>query len=328
MRTKLFLTQIKRELWEHKTGFFYAPLLVTGLVLLLFLVAACYSREIIGAFDHENGFKFDCKLVDCTFEINSSDGSGAPSVAALLQKPDFKSMIARDPTFMGAPVWIAVGVNWVLLLITYCIILSVYAHGTLLEDRKSRDILFWRSMPVSETINVLVKLGIIIILPVVALILLSVLVGLCAIAATLGGFSMLDAPVAMIIKSIMASGAQWAPVKIAGVGLLMFLLLAPIFSYFLFCSALAKKSPVLLSSVLPVGVWLVDFELAKIGINLHVRDVWRAYSDLLAPVFSAFTNNPYGNFLAVGWQAYLVIFAVAAVFIGGAVWLRNNRYEI
>ena len=330
MRTKLFLTQIKREFWEHKTGFVYAPLLITGLVLLILLVAVFYSREIIGAIAHDNiSTEYGCTFRGgCKLEYKNSDSSGASSMAALLKKRDFESMIVREPSFMGAPLWIAIGVNCALLVITYCIVLSIYAHATLLDDRKSRDILFWRSMPVSETVNVVVKLGIIIILPAVALLLSSLLVGLCASAATVGALSLLDAPVATIIKSIIASGAQWAPLKIAGVGLLMFLLLLPVFSFFLFCSALAKKSPVLLSSVLPIGVWFLDSILADIGVNLHVREVWRAYSDVLARVLTGFMDNPNGEFAAVGLQAYSVIFVVAAVFICGAIWLRNNRYEI
>ncbi len=325
MRTKLLLTQIKREFWEHKTGFVYAPLLVTGLVLLILVVAAIYSREIIGVFGHENGsIQFACKSTDnCLFEIKNSDSGGASGVMELVQKRDFESIVARDPEFFGKFVYSVLIVNLVLLSITYCIVLAIYTHGALLDDRKSRDILFWRSMPVSETVNVLVKLVIVIGLPPVALLLSSLFLFLCATAATAGVLSMAGAPVALVMKQIFVIDVPPPTIlELVGMGLLMFLLLAPIFSYFLFCSALAKKSPVILSSVLPVGVWFLGSILADIGINSHVREVWSAYSDALVRALSS------AKFAAVGWQAYLVIFAVTALFICGAIWLRNNRYEI
>ena len=39
MNKQLILTQAKRELWENKVGFVYAPLIVTAVLLLIMAIA-------------------------------------------------------------------------------------------------------------------------------------------------------------------------------------------------------------------------------------------------------------------------------------------------
>lgn len=136
-------TQIKRELWEHKVGLLWTPAAVALLLMLSFLymiVTHGYGEHaLVGDFDSMHKMEFS----------DNNSASGEPD------EPSETTQSSQDlvDSFMVLGVYALNVVLWLPL----AIVLLVYAHGTLFDDRKNREILFWRSMPVSETQNVLTK---------------------------------------------------------------------------------------------------------------------------------------------------------------------------
>ena len=127
---KTFATLIKREIWEHRGGFIYTPLII-GAVLVVFLLLGAGSS-----------FFWQLKV----------DGAEAMTKGALkLAETNVSAEQMRmgvDAFFWGTSmVWQSV------LFIT----LFFYCIGSLYDDRRDRSILFWKSMPVSDLETVISK---------------------------------------------------------------------------------------------------------------------------------------------------------------------------
>jgi ABC-2 type transport system permease protein len=191
-----------------------------------------------------------------------------------------------------------------------------YTHRTLFDDRKNREILFWRSMPVSEIQNVGSKLFVLYGIAPILILILTLLAGLsCWLLATLVGanenetaLQPLLSPFGIYVKIVLAMIA-----------------LAPVIAWALFSSAFAKKSPLMVSTFLPIGLILADRIVNwATGINLYIRNTIHLYGEFLLQFVRDGKNNidtlPIGSFLA--------LLAASGVLIVATIWLRNNRYEI
>jgi ABC-2 type transport system permease protein len=213
-----------------------------------------------------------------------------------------------------------VGVAMYVLSVTLVIVMLIvslnYAHRTLFDDRKNREILFWRSMPVSETQNVATKLFMIYgLAPLVTLTMIF-----------LGSFiCWLTAMTQVSDDGVAALGIFLQPFKIYKNTLLLLLALLPLVTWSLLASAYAKKSPFMLSTFLPLGLMFADKLInGALGINLYIRTVINAYADYLAHFFRALQNGvSYLHF-----STLLPVIVVSAIFVITAIWLRNNRCEI
>jgi hypothetical protein len=319
MNTRLLATQLKREFWEHKKGFVYTPLIMTGLILIMIIAiafksgdayikkapnASNYSIHIEGNIDMGDGEKIDLSTVD----LSTAE--------------------KEHPKFFGMPIMFAIGVNTILLMIVFFVVQLIYAHSCLFDDRKNRDILFWRSMPVGENMNVIVKLGFLLLVSPLLILALNIVLGLITFLISTVFFMAHDISFARIMASVGESELISILIKVFGADLLTTLLLVPVFSFFLFCSALAKKSPVFTSSLIPIVLVVVDKIFRTFfGINLHVIDTISAYWSTLGRVMKGMTDGSFeldANILMT--SAISVI--VGSIFVYAAIWLRNNRYEL
>ncbi|MFO7325358.1 MAG: hypothetical protein DIU62_006560 [Pseudomonadota bacterium] len=116
---------VRRELWEHRS-LFIAPLVAASLLLLTVLLGAGFSAErlVVGLPPPE----------ELREMIN---GQGLGHIAA--------STLVGTTVFIGTIAGIAV---------LFFLLDALYA------ERKDRSILFWKSMPVSDTETVLAKLAV------------------------------------------------------------------------------------------------------------------------------------------------------------------------
>lgn len=338
MNTKKLLTQVKRELWENKIRFVYAPIVVTAIYLALMCFAVV---------------KFSLSLGSGLMEANSSNtisigsssegkvkfGTGWHDGTSVENRIDAKAMIDKMQTD-GSNLYdmVVSGVtfaNTSFLAILFLFVWLAYAHGCLFDDRKNKDILFWRSLPVSETSNVLVKLGFLLFYAPVVVFLLNIVVGFFALLGASIFFSYHGVALSQSLGSIADSSTLLIAPKIFFGSILSSILLLPVIGFILLSSAWAKKSPFLFSSVLPVGLIILDKISQKwFGFNLHVLDLLNAYWVMLVKSAQSFAleRAPFGN-LSMVFDAYfisamLISIVIGAVLVTGAIWLRNNRYEI
>lgn len=223
----------------------------------------------------------------------------------------------------GAPFVFVLGVTALVRVVTA----ALYCMGAVLNERRDRSILFWKSMPVSDLTAVLAKfataMGVTVAVSfIVTMVLELVLLILATLGMALHGFNpfpiwraapILD--VTILTAWVMVAGSLWY---------------APIYAWLLLVSAWAKRSAIPWSLAPPVGVMIVEgiaFNTRRFGaflgdrldfvshgingsIHPHSMDLTMSYID------------PVGFFTDPGlWGG----FVIAAVFLAGAVWLRRTR---
>ena len=320
---------LKREYWENKGGFFWAPVVAGGVSLLLSTMAiiaglwAASSAAKNGDL-HINGINvngLDLKLL--TSQMSPSD------VQQLSE--------TMNATLMLASAWPFLVLGFVVFF--YCL-------GALYDDRRDRSILFWKSMPVSDSQTVLSK-------AISALVIAPVLAAAAGIV-TMFGFLLL------ISLVVLAHGGNpmvliWGPANpltvIAGIlsWIPIYILWAlPTAGWLLLCSAWAKSKPFLWAVMLPVfaGIVVSWFGLMRV-FNMDNGWFWgHVVSRLLlgtfpgvhlayqSPVVGESANtvlkgfSPAVQFQILSNPALWLGAVVGIVFIAAAIWLRQRRDEI
>ncbi len=322
MNTKKILTQVKREFWENKIRFVYAPMVVTLLLIGIMSIGVVK----LGMSFADGGLQF-------------RDGATIGHGSSHDSKMDMHSMLAKmesDGSNMYNMVIAGTTfANTSLLVLVFTFVLLAYAHSCLFDDRKQKDILFWRSLPVSETTNVLVKLGFMLLYAPIVLFILNIVVGIFVLICATVFFAYHGAALSDLLAAIIHSDIALIAPCILMSCFLSLVLLLPVIGFIFVSSAWAKKSPFLFSSVLPVGLIILDkISQEWFSLNLQVIDTLKAYwtmfftsSSRIAKYYMSDSNqlSIFDANLAVG---LLVSVAIGAAFISGAIWLRNNRYEI
>jgi ABC-2 type transport system permease protein len=115
---------MRREFWEHKGGLFWAPV-ITGGIATIFAALAAIAGTILGQ-RHGVNFNGDEDVAEVA-RITGAIGDGA---------------------LLG-------GIGLAMAVLAF--VVFFYSLGSLYDDRRDRSILFWKSMPVSDTQMVLSK---------------------------------------------------------------------------------------------------------------------------------------------------------------------------
>ena len=313
MNKQILITQAKRELWENKVGFVYVPFIVTALLLLIMAVAVVkFSSSVDGG-----GINFNF----------SHQGNMHEKVFSL---PELLEKVSHDGAKMYSDIIKGVVFsNCALLYMTFLIVFLGYAHGSLFDDRKNRDILFWRSMPVSETINVLTKFGFLLIYFPLVLFVLNVVLVVLTLIFSIVFLAAHGISVGLQLSAIAHSDIALTLGKVLSVSMLDMVLLTPVISFILLASAYTKKSPFLTTSLIPAVLIMMDKIVNYMtGINLHVIDTFYGYIKLFAGARSAFESGNAFPMDSASAAGYLISLIMVVLFVNGAIWLRNNRYEI
>lgn len=313
MNRQQLVTQARREFWENKLGFFYAPLIVTALLLLIMSVG--FIKFVSSADDGGINFNFNRDGENIQKKFTGTE---------LLEK-----ITTDGPEIFNHAIEGAIYVNTSFLAIVFLIVILGYAHSCLFDDRKNRDILFWRSMPISETTNVLVKLGFILFyFPLVILVLNVIVVALTLIGA-ITYFAAEGLSIGYLLTSIIQSDGFFAVGKVLGMSLIYMFLLMPVIGFIFLASAYAKKSPFVTTSLIPAVLLVMDKIVNYLtGINLHIIDTLRSYRDLFLSAQVAFESGSAASLDMVSVIGYLVSMIMGVSLISAAIWMRNNRYEI
>lgn len=320
MNTKTLYWLVRREFWEHRGGFIWAPV-ITSIVFLVLNLMGIVSGEVLG-FRH--GFNFgDLDSHDLAKTISSLD--------------------AHQMEKVGAGLDLAMLFPSLLISAVFAFAVFFYCLGTLYDDRRDRSILFWKSLPISNTATVLSKvLAAILIAPIVAVI-CGVLTGI----ATLLLFAITLSFHGVSVWSLLTLAHPFQAVGFLIGSIPLYLLWAlPTVGWLMLCSAWAKSKPFLWAVVIPValGVIIGWFNLmGSAGFNSkwYWREiVWRVLFSVVPGGWLHDTaakqlgDNPdaIGHFFTLS-NSYAVlatpeiwIGAVAGIaMLAGAVWFRRWR---
>lgn len=144
-----FKLLIRREFWENKGGFFWAPI-ITGIIASVFaliglVVATIFIQKAKRDGDFQDHFKLD--------DVDGLQAFGA-----------FGDGILTNG--MG------------LSMLVMIFVVFFYALGSLYDERRDRSVLFWKSLPVSDVEVVLSKVAWALVLAPVMALVIGIFIGL------------------------------------------------------------------------------------------------------------------------------------------------------
>lgn len=240
-----FVWLLRREYWEHKGGFFWAPIW-TGVIALALTLMGFIFAEIMAGRALESG---KTALGEQSFRVNGID------LASITVKmtPDAIAEVSRSVTWASAS-----AMFWPML--TMGIVVFFYCLSSLYDERRDRSVLFWKSLPLSDRDTVLSKV-------VSALVVAPVIATVAGVACMLG--FMLIVAVFVLLHGgnpfilLWSPGAFLTTISLALAALPIYVLWAlPSVGWLMLCSAWAKSKPFLWALMLPAfaGVFLTWFD--------------------------------------------------------------------
>ena len=227
---------IKREFWEHKGGFFWAPIVVGAILVCLFILPA-----MIGLFSGGG-----------VFQVNGISITALVSDMAVADKERLGQTIADRYLGASAPLFA------VLAFVGF-----FYSLNTLFDERKDRSILFWKSLPISDSKTVLAKvffvLGIAPVIAVICAVILSLTVlFLAGILAMSKGINLLG--------YVLSNPSFYAgPVYLFAMIPIYLLWALPTVGWLLLVGAWAKGKPI---------VWAVGAPILAVGLIAWVNKIF------------------------------------------------------
>jgi ABC-2 type transport system permease protein len=315
---------LKREYWEHRGGFLWTPIWVTGVTLAI-TVFGLVTAEVFRSRAGVNvGFSLD-----------------------MLRQ----HLEAKDYVDAGYGLDVVQFVFGALPCVGLFFVLFFYLLGGLYDDRRDRSVLFWKSLPVSDSATVVSKaLSAMLVAPLIALAVsaLAYLAFLLIVGLWLALHGLNILPAIAASHPLRTLWRMFLTVPLDALWAL------PAIGWLLFWSAWARSKPFLWAVMLPILVvfanWWVgmlggphfagDLNVAKVlgRLLLSVMPgswisadaagaarMWMPHpgdtngSGLLAPE----------RLLAVLSSANLWLGVVAGLaLLAGAIWLRGRRIEV
>jgi ABC-2 type transport system permease protein len=311
-------TLVRREFWENRS-LWVVPAVVIGILTVLSLymliaVVVGHSQTVNTVDTNGMHFRLD----------NLPDFANA--------EPQQVVAFIRASTFMLGFMFSSI----------MKIVLFFYLLDSLYAERRDRSILFWRSMPVSDTRTVLSKLatalfsftGITLAATIVLQLILLLFTLIMGAALGVHAWSILAYPGSFI--------GSWVYLAYGLVAQAIWFL--PFFGWVMLASAWAKKAPFLWAVLVPLGLmgaegWVFhSANFARLIFRHSLNWIPLAFNFDMdmnpKPQIADLLNNNVGlvTFASVGRfltnPELWIGTALAAVFIYGAIWLRRNRSEI
>jgi ABC-2 type transport system permease protein len=313
---KRLLALVHREYWENKGAFRTTPLVIGG-IHIVFLLMSIFTTA-----------HFDNELY--TFR---------EAVRLLAEQPvEFRSTHIHE-VMLGSSLFFTVVLAFVVFF---------YLLGALYDDRKDRSILFWKSLPASDTQTIASKLLAAMVLA--PLIFWAVFVAtqiVMAIIASAMVLSVGENPWTLFL-SIVNPLRAWFILLVSYLAASVWFL--PIYGWLLLVSAFAPRIPLLFAVLPPVvfsilQIWIDFLRTFTLDSSLFgVIGQWVANSPAIltaqvhdgrgtlalgATLTDDFDHavtlvNIFDRLFSVQMLAGL---AVAAVFLAGALWLRRRATD-
>ncbi|KFN51208.1 hypothetical protein N790_04845 [Arenimonas malthae CC-JY-1] len=320
---------LKRESWEHRGGFLWAPVVAGAVFLVISLMAIIAGESVRRGVDGESVQMNGVELSQLTKTLTPKEAAelgGALDLGALLAG------------------------SWPYIVLAF--VVFFYCLGSLYDERKDRSVLFWKSLPVSDGQTVLSKL-------VSALVVAPVIATLAAIATSFGFLVLLSGYA--LFHGVNPLDLIWGPASpltvalhLAGALPVYALWAMPTVGWLLLVSAWARTKPFLWALLVPVfsGILVSWFDVMEmfgskaewfwqhvvgrilLGTAPGMDLVYRGASD---PAMQNFNPDGPQDIVALfsaqnAWGAFLTpdlwIGVVAgAVMVFGAIHFRRSRDE-
>ena len=239
---------LKREFWEHKGGFLWAPVWAGAISLLLTLMAL-----IVGEVAARKAIASGKMQIDGDVTINGLD----LGVLTSKMDPDDLRKLADgiDLSMLRSALWPMIVLGFVVFF--YCL-------GSLYDERKDRSVLFWKSLPLSDRDTVLSKAA--------SALLVAPTLAVAAAIACMFGFMVMVSAFALLHNGNPVT-LLWGPGSpLANAGLLLAMIpiyalwALPAVGWLMLCSAWSRSKPFLWAIMIPVfaGIFISWFEIMNV----------------------------------------------------------------
>ena len=233
---------LKREYWEHRGGFFWAPIVAGGIFLMLTVMAIIAGESVRRANDDSDSLKMNgVELRQLTETLSHKE------IAELGGGLDLGTLMSG---------------TWPFIVLGF--VVFFYCLGALFDERKDRSVLFWKSLPLSDGRTVLSKVA-------SALVLAPVIATVAAVATSLGFLLVLS------VYALFHGGNPltliWGPASPLSIAFHLVAALPvyaawamPTVGWLLLVSAWARSKPFLWALLVPVfaGVLVTWFDVMEL----------------------------------------------------------------
>ena len=267
---------LRREYWEHKGSFFWAPAIVALVMVAVVAITLMYG--------------FVSPAMNAKIIVNGHEFTRSGAMAAAMG-PEARSAMAN--AVANGYIAAAAPLFGVLPFVVF-----FYCLSALYDDRRDRSILFWKSLPVSDRDTVISKaLTALVLVPVVTFIIGIVTAFVIALLTmfTAGFFGV------HIVGPVLANPAFWlAPLQMIGLLPVYVLWALPTVGYLLLMSSWAKSKVFLWAVGVPLLVlalmrWISFMTVSLTGTGIDVR--WIGENIVLRGLGSVIPGFwlPFGN---------------------------------
>jgi ABC-2 type transport system permease protein len=313
---KRLLALVRREFWENKGALRTTPLIIGG-IYIVFLLMSIFTTA-----------HFDNELY--TFR---------EAVRLLAEQPAEIRATHGQEVMLGSSVFFTVVLAFVVFF---------YLLGALYDDRKDRSILFWKSLPASDTLTIASKLLVAMVLaPLifwVVFILTQVVMGIIASVMVM---SVGENPWTLFL-SVVNPLEAWFMLLVSYIASSIWFL--PIYGWLLLVSSFAPRIPLLFAVLPPVvfailQIWIGFLRTFTLNSNLFgIIGEWVANSPAILSVgvhdgrgmltLGAPLNKDFDHAVTVAnifdrlfSLQMLAGLAIAAIFLAGALWMRHRATD-
>jgi ABC-2 type transport system permease protein len=311
---KTFLTLLRREWWEHRGGFLWAPAALLGVIVLIALLPLL-GADVRLSFSIERHTGEHVERAAGELEggvLALFDVSGWPDSEAAARSERIRYLLARP------------------FMLLHLLVAGFVLLGALHDERRDRSVLFYRSLPVSDTQTVLSKL----VLAVWVAPLITIAAILIAQIALLSTFS-----ISAWLRGAAGIGAAWQQAGLGGAAvemltgyLLQGLWALPVYAWLLLVSAAVPWAPAVWALLAPLLLVVLEFVLLDSG------GLFRAISEHLS-LRALPRPGPWfggaGGGIGLSEQRALLFdpqlwlgMVVGAAFLAGAVACRRRNADL
>lgn len=320
---------VKREYWESRRGFLWCQVCAAAAILIL-TVLGMIAGEVWNARMH-----------------GSAHVQMGISLDRILQSASSHDMIdlvqGLDATMSAFAIIAGIVLAFVIFF---------YLLGALYDDRRDRSILFWKSLPISDSGTVLSKVfSAVVVAPLIAVVL--VLAGYIALQVIVSLW--------LLIHGVNPFPLLWAHAEPFGVWLRLLVTIPvsaiwalPTIGWLLLWSAAVRSKPFLWALLIPIvigvlNIWIGLLSLPHIDVAFYWRDLFgRALFSVIpgswvAPQVGGRAIGayvPHGHMIQEGLLSYGAMgralampemwigAAVGIILIAAAIWFRRWRDEV
>jgi ABC-2 type transport system permease protein len=307
---------LRREFWENKGAFRTTPLVIGGLYVVLLLMS-----------------------IFTTAHIDSDLYTFREAVRVMADQPaELRGMVMYQG-MLGSSVFFTVVMGFVIFF---------YLLGSLYDDRKDRSILFWKSLPASDTLTLASKLiSAMVVIPTFFLVILIITHIILAIIGSLMILGVDGNPWSLFL-SVVNPFKAWAMIAASWYAHSIWAL--PIYGWLMLVSAFAPRVPLLFATLPPLvfavlQTWiefLRTFTLKSNIVGVVGEWIFNTPAILTAEVHDGVGEIALGvpltdefdhavtlvNMLDRLFSVQMLVgLVVAAVFLSAALWLRHRATE-